>query len=181
MGLSVALFLCSGKESCFHFVNSGGMDQLAYVFSQGMEISPSITLFLLGVIEQATRHSIGCETFLGWWPREDENVPSGASEGYSRLLNLLLQKPRHDVASLVTSVLHRLRFYEVASRYEVCISFCDFLFLGNWWRGRLNAWAHVGANAQVFMIKCLILLYAFISGCCSVCVGRSGCYWEVLH
>ncbi|KAL5742054.1 hypothetical protein ACOSP7_028786 [Xanthoceras sorbifolium] len=121
LGLSVALLLCSGRESCFHFVNSGGMDQLAYVFSHGMENSTSITLLLLGVIEQATRHSIGCEGFLGWWPREDENIPSGISEGYGRLLNLLLQKPCHDVASLVTSVLHRLRFYEVASRYESAV------------------------------------------------------------
>ncbi|KAK2655362.1 hypothetical protein Ddye_008414 [Dipteronia dyeriana] len=121
LGLSVALLLCSGRESCFHFVNSGGMDQLAYVFSHGTGNSSSITLLLLGVIEQATQHSIGCEGFLGWWPREDENIPSGVSEGYSRLLNLLLQKPHHDVASLVISVLHRLRFYEVASRYESAV------------------------------------------------------------
>ncbi|KAJ0027672.1 hypothetical protein Pint_36158 [Pistacia integerrima] len=97
------------------------MDQLAYVFSHDMVNSTTIRLLLLGVIEQATRHSVGCEGFLGWWPREDENIPSGISEGYSRLLNLLLQKPRHDVASLATFVLHRLRFYEVASRYESAV------------------------------------------------------------
>ncbi|XVE96282.1 hypothetical protein REPUB_Repub02eG0207600 [Reevesia pubescens] len=118
LGLNVALFLCSSKESCFHFVNCGGMDQLAYLFDHEMQKSTAITLLLLGVIEQATRHSVGCEGFLGWWPREDENIPSGPSDGYSLLLKLLLQKPRHDVASLATYVLHRLRFYEVVSRYE---------------------------------------------------------------
>ncbi|XVE75858.1 hypothetical protein DITRI_Ditri12bG0125200 [Diplodiscus trichospermus] len=122
LGLNVALFLCSSKESCFHFVNCGGMDQLAYLFDHNMQKSTTITLLLLGVIEQATRHSVGCEGFLGWWPREDENIPSGTSHGYSHLLKLLLQKPRHDVASLATYVLHRLRFYEVVSRYE-----CDVL------------------------------------------------------
>ncbi|XWS66566.1 hypothetical protein CRYUN_Cryun05aG0210500 [Craigia yunnanensis] len=122
LGLNVALFLCSSKESCFHFVNCGGMDQLAYLFDHDMQKSIAITLLLLGIIEQATRHSIGCEGFLGWWPREDENIPSGTSNGYSHLLKLLLQKPRHDVASLATYVLHRLRFYEVISRYE-----CDVL------------------------------------------------------
>ncbi|KAB2034801.1 hypothetical protein ES319_D04G109100v1 [Gossypium barbadense] len=118
LGLNVALFLCSAKESCFHFVNCGGMDQLAYLFDHQMQNSITITLLLLGVIEQATRHSVGCEGFLGWWPREDENIPSGTSDGYSYLLKLLLQKPRHDVASLATYILHRLRFYEVISRYE---------------------------------------------------------------
>ncbi|KAA8516811.1 hypothetical protein F0562_017079 [Nyssa sinensis] len=83
--------------------------------------SSAVTLMLLGVVEQATRNSIGCEGFLGWWPREDENVPSGTSEGYNQLLKLLLQKQRHDVASLATYVLHRLRFYEVASRYECAV------------------------------------------------------------
>lgn len=121
MGLSVALLLCSGRESCFHFVNSGGMEQLAHVFCH-VQSSTATTLLLLGVVEQATRHSFGCEGFLGWWPREDENIPSGTSEAYNRLLNLLLQKPRHDVASLATFVLHRLRFYEVVLRYEVYLS-----------------------------------------------------------
>ncbi|XWS59372.1 hypothetical protein CRYUN_Cryun08bG0115900 [Craigia yunnanensis] len=118
LGLNVALFLCSSKESCFHFVNCGGMDQLAYLFDHNIQKSTAITLLLLGVIEQATRHSVGCEGFLGWWPREDENIPSGTSDGYSHLLKLLLQKPKHDVASLATYVLHRLRFYEVVSRFE---------------------------------------------------------------
>ncbi|KAK8672102.1 hypothetical protein V6N13_110476 [Hibiscus sabdariffa] len=118
LGLNVALFLCSSKESCFHFVNCGGMDQLAYLFDHQLQKSTAITLLLLGVIEQATRHSVGCEGFLGWWPREDEDIPSGTSDGYSHLLKLLLQKPRHDVASLAAYVLHRLRFYEVVSRYE---------------------------------------------------------------
>ncbi|OMO49780.1 Protein virilizer, partial [Corchorus capsularis] len=118
LGLNVALLLCSSKESCFHFVNCGGMDQLAYLFDHEMQKSTAITVLLLGVIEQATRHSVGCEGFLGWWPREDDNIPSGTSDGYSHLLKLLLQKPRHDLASLATYVLHRLRFYEVVSRYE---------------------------------------------------------------
>lgn len=121
--LSVALLLCSGKESCFHFVNGGGMKQLGYIFCHGMQNSSAVTLMLLGVVEQATRHSIGCEGFLGWWPREDENVPSGISEGYNQLLKLLLQKQRHDVASLSTFILHRMRCYEVAARYEVGASF----------------------------------------------------------
>ncbi|KAI4300545.1 hypothetical protein L6164_033913 [Bauhinia variegata] len=76
--LSVALLLCSGRESCFQFVN-------------------------------------------GWWPREDENIPSGISEGYCGLLKLILVKPCHDVASLATYLLHRLRLYEVASRYESAV------------------------------------------------------------
>lgn len=99
------------------------MEQIVHVLCNDLQDSTSATLLLLGVIEQATRHSFGCEGFLGWWPREDENVPSGASEGYSQLLNLLLKKPRHDVASLATHILQRLSFYEVASRYEVVFSF----------------------------------------------------------
>lgn len=95
------------------------MKQLGYVFCNGMQNSSAVTLMLLGVVEQATRNSIGCEGFLGWWPREDENIPSGISESYNQLLKLLLQKQRHDVASIATCILHRLRFYEVASRYEV--------------------------------------------------------------
>ncbi|BBN68858.1 embryo defective 2016, partial [Prunus dulcis] len=114
LGLSVALLLCSGRESCFHFVSGGGMEQLVH-------ISTATTLLLLGVVEKATQHSFGCEGFLGWWPREDENKLSGVSDGYSKLLNLLLQKQRHDVASCATYVLHRLRFYEVASRFECAV------------------------------------------------------------
>lgn len=125
----MALFLCSGRESCFHFVSSGGMEQLAHIFCHDKPNSTATTLLLLGVLEQATRYSIGCEGFFGWWPREDENVPNGTSEGYSQLLKLLLQKPRHDVASLATYVLHRLRFYEFASRYEVCFELCVLICL----------------------------------------------------
>ncbi|XP_058205314.1 protein virilizer homolog isoform X4 [Rhododendron vialii] len=116
--LSAALLLCSGSESCFHFVNSGGMEQLGYIITHDVQNSHAITLMVLGVVEQATRHSIGCEGFLGWWPREDESIPLGTSVGYNELLKLLLQKQPHDVASLATHILHRLRFYEVASRYE---------------------------------------------------------------
>lgn len=116
---SLALLLCSTKESCFHFVNSGCMEKLGYAFSCDMLNSASLRLVLLGVVEQATRHSIGCEGFLGWWPREYDNVPPGNSEGYNQLLKLLLETQRHDVASVVTYILNRLRLYEIASRYEV--------------------------------------------------------------
>ncbi|KAI3918020.1 hypothetical protein MKW92_011960 [Papaver armeniacum] len=121
IGLSLVLLLCSGKESCFQFVNSGGMEQLAGVFCTATKKSTAITLMLLSVVERATRYSIGCEGFLGWWPREDENVPSGYSEGYSHIVKLLLEKQQHDVASLATYILHRLRSYEVASKYESAV------------------------------------------------------------
>ncbi|KAL2900848.1 ATP synthase subunit alpha 2 [Bienertia sinuspersici] len=64
------LILCSGKESCFHYVNGGGMEQLAQFLSQEECESTTVTLMLLGVVEQATRYSVGCEGLLGWWPRE---------------------------------------------------------------------------------------------------------------
>ncbi|KAL6575077.1 hypothetical protein OROMI_012362 [Orobanche minor] len=118
--LSVASLLCSSRESCFHFVNYGGMKQLGYVFTHRMQNSTTLTLLLLGVIERATLYSIGCEGFLGWWPRENESIPDGTSESYNQLLKLLLENQRHDVGSSATSILHRLRFYEVACRYE-CI------------------------------------------------------------
>lgn len=118
--LSAALILCSGKESCFNFVNGGGMKQLNDIFCTKARSSAAI-LMLLGVIEQATRHSIGCEGFLNWWPREDDKIPIGTSDGYNQLLKLLMHKPRHDVASLATYILHRARFYEVASRYEFAV------------------------------------------------------------
>lgn len=118
---SLALFLCLAKESCFHFVNGGGLKQLEHLFSHGQK-SSAVTLMLLGVAEQATRYSFGCEGLLGWWPRDDEKVPSGFSEGYNQLLKLLLQKQRHDVASQSTFILQRLRCYEVASRYEVGVT-----------------------------------------------------------
>lgn len=118
--LSLALLVSSARESCYHFVNSGGMEQLDYAFSSSLLNSSALKLLHLGVIEQATRHSVGCEGFLGWWPREGENIPSGTSERYNQLLKLLLlHNQRHDVASLATYILHRLRFYEVSSRYEV--------------------------------------------------------------
>ncbi|KAL5709091.1 hypothetical protein ACHQM5_019815 [Ranunculus cassubicifolius] len=120
-GLSIALLICSGRETCFHFVNGGGMEQLVHVFFPETHKSTAVILMLLGVIERATRHAIGCEGFLGWWPREDEIVPVGSSEGYSQMLKLLVQKQRHDVASLATYLLHRLHFYETASRYESAV------------------------------------------------------------
>ncbi|XP_010247298.1 PREDICTED: uncharacterized protein LOC104590359 [Nelumbo nucifera] len=119
--LAVVFLLCSTRESCFHFVNGGGMEQLVHIFFHEMPKSTALQLMLLGVIEQATRHAIGCEGFLGWWPREDENVPTGSSEGYNQILKLLLQKQRHDVASLATYILHRLHSYEIVSRYEAAI------------------------------------------------------------
>ncbi|KAL0374797.1 UNVERIFIED_CONTAM: protein virilizer [Sesamum radiatum] len=119
--LSVARLLCSARESCFHFVNYDGMKQLGYIFNHRMQNSTTLTLLLLGVIEQATRHSIGCEGFLGWWPREEESIPVRTSDGYNQLLKLLLENQRHDVASLATYILHRMRFYEVTCRYECAV------------------------------------------------------------
>ncbi|KAF5182700.1 virilizer [Thalictrum thalictroides] len=121
LGLSMALFLCSAKETCFQFVNGGGMEQLVRVFHHGTQKSAAVTLTLLGVIERATRYAIGCEGFLGWWPREDEIVPVGVSEGYSQILKLLLRKQQHGIASVAAYLLHRLRFYEVAARYESAV------------------------------------------------------------
>ncbi|QCE05165.1 Virilizer [Vigna unguiculata] len=121
LGLSMSYLLCSARESCFQFVSGGGMEHLRMFFSKDGQNSTTIMLLLLGVIERATRYSVGCEAFLGWWPREDESIPSGISEGYSHLVKLILSKPRHDVASLATYLLHRLRFYEIASRYESAV------------------------------------------------------------
>ncbi|ESQ49495.1 hypothetical protein EUTSA_v10019873mg [Eutrema salsugineum] len=121
LGLSLAFLLCSGREGCLHFVNYGGMDQLVNLFGHDDQNSTAITLLLLGVVEQATRHAIGCEGFLGWWPREDGSIPSGKSEGYCLLLKLLMQKPCHEVASLAIYILRRLRIYEVISRYEFAV------------------------------------------------------------
>lgn len=125
--LSAALLLCSYKESCFNFVNGGGMKQLSDIFCTKVH-SNAATLILLGVIKQATIHSFGCDGFLNWWPREDDTIPTGTGDGYNQLLRLLMQKPRHDVASLATYILHRARFYEVASRYEVVCLKKNFLF-----------------------------------------------------
>ncbi|KFK37991.1 hypothetical protein AALP_AA3G056000 [Arabis alpina] len=121
LGLSLAFLLCSGREGCLHFVNSGGMDQLVYLFGHDVQNSTTITLLLLGVVEQATRHSVGCEGFLGWWPRQDGSIPSGKSEGYCLLLKLLMQKPCHEVSSLAIYILRRLRIYEVISKYESAV------------------------------------------------------------
>lgn len=119
--LTLAFLVSSARESCYHFVNCGGMEQLGYAFSSSLQNSGALKLLHLGVIEQATRHSVGCEGFLGWWPREDENIPSGTSERYNQLLKLLLHNQQHDVASLATYILHRLQFYEASSRYECTI------------------------------------------------------------
>ncbi|XP_073157771.1 protein virilizer homolog isoform X2 [Henckelia pumila] len=119
--LSVASLLCSSRESCSYFVNYGGMKQLGHVFTHNIQNSTTLTLLVLEAIEQATQHSIGCEGFLGWWPREKESIPSGISDGYNQLLKLLLKNQRHDVASLATYILHRMRFYEIASRYEFSV------------------------------------------------------------
>lgn len=107
------------------------MDQLVYLFGHDVQNSTTITLLLLGVVEQATRHSVGCEGFLGWWPREDGSIPSGKSEGYCLLLKLLMQKPCHEVASLAIYILRRLRIYEVISRYEVLSILRIFFFVGS--------------------------------------------------
>ncbi|KAJ7957710.1 Embryo defective protein [Quillaja saponaria] len=154
--LSVCLLLCTGRESCFQFVNGGGMKHLATYFSHESENSIAVMLLLLGVIERATRHSIGCEGFLGWWPHEDENICSGISEGYSQLLKLLLSKSRHDIASLATYVLHRLRFYEVASRYESAV----LSVLGNLSAvGRVtNVTLNMLASAEIQLKKLLKLI-----------------------
>lgn len=100
------------------------MEQLTQVVCNDLQNSAAVVLLLLGVMEQATGHSIGCEGLLGWWPREDENIPMGTSKGYNQLLKKLLQKPRHDVASVAIYVLRRLRTYEVASKYEVWFYCC---------------------------------------------------------
>ncbi|XP_020597911.1 uncharacterized protein LOC110037579 [Phalaenopsis equestris] len=121
LGLSMALLVCSSSESCFHFVNGGGMEQIVTLLGDEMQSSTAFTLLLLGVIENATRHAVGCEGFLGWWPRNDDNVPATKSEGYCNLLKLLLRKRRHDVAYIASYILHRLRCYEIAARYEFSV------------------------------------------------------------
>ncbi|XP_038985471.1 protein virilizer homolog isoform X2 [Phoenix dactylifera] len=118
---SIVLVLCSSRESCFHFVDNGGMEQIVDLFCYEAQNSTAITLILLGIVEHATRHGIGCDGFLGWWPRGDENVPVGKSEGYCYLLKLLLGWQRHDVASRVTYILHRLHFYETVSKFEAAV------------------------------------------------------------
>lgn len=119
--LGLALLFCCWGKGCFHFVNIGGMETIVRLLDCEMQNSPAVVLMLLGVVECATRHGIGCEGFLGWWPRGNESYPDGNSNGYSILLRLLLGKQRHDVASLASYILHRLRVYEVAARYESAV------------------------------------------------------------
>ncbi|CAN6304538.1 unnamed protein product [Urochloa humidicola] len=122
LSLSLVLLLCSSKESCFYFIGSGGMDQIINLLCWKKPKSAATTLLLLGIVEHATRHAFGCEAFLGWWPRTDHNsIPVGSSDGYCSLLKLLLEKERHDIASLATYVLQRLRFYEILSKYESAV------------------------------------------------------------
>lgn len=64
LGLSMAYLLCSGRESCFQFVNSGGMQQIEMFFLNDGQDSTTITLLFLGVVERATRYTVGCETFF---------------------------------------------------------------------------------------------------------------------
>ena len=120
MSLSLVLLICSSKESCFYFVDAGGMEQIVNLLCWKTPKSTATTLLLLGILENATRHGVGCEAFLGWWPRSDkDSIPTGSSDGYCSLLKLLLEKERHDIASRATYLLQRLRFYEILSRYEV--------------------------------------------------------------
>lgn len=96
------------------------MEQIINLLCWKTSISPATTLLVLGIVEHATRYVVGCEAFLGWWPRSDDNnIPIGSSVGYCSLLKLLLENERHDIACLATYVLQRLRFYEILSRYEV--------------------------------------------------------------
>lgn len=125
----MVILLCSARESCCHFINCGGMEQLAAMLGHLLHGSTAYVLVLLGAVDIATQHAIGCEGFLGWWPREDENVPTSNSEGYSNLLKLLFTKQRHDVASLATNILQRLRFYESASKYEVSVHFLEAVLM----------------------------------------------------
>ncbi|CAM0910585.1 unnamed protein product [Alopecurus aequalis] len=120
--LSLVLLICSSKESCFYFVDAGGMEQIVNLLCWKTPKSTATTLLLLGIVENATRHGVGCEAFLGWWPRSDQNsIPTGSSDGYCSLLKLLLEKERHDIASRATYLLQRLRFYEILSRYESAV------------------------------------------------------------
>ncbi|KAL6659179.1 hypothetical protein ACP70R_003219 [Stipagrostis hirtigluma subsp. patula] len=122
VSLSLVLLLCSSKESCFYFIDTGGMEQIINLLCSKTPKSAATTLLLLGIVEHATRYGFGCEAFLGWWPRSDHNgIPIGSSDGYCSLLKLLLEKERHDIASLATYVLQRLRFYEILSKYESAV------------------------------------------------------------
>ncbi|EER93923.2 hypothetical protein BDA96_01G201900 [Sorghum bicolor] len=119
LSLSLVLLLCSSKESCFYFVDTGGMEQIINLLCWKTPKSAATTLLLLGIVEHATRNGFGCEAFLGWWPQtEHSSIRVASSNGYCSLLKLLLEKERHDIASLATYVLQRLRFYEILSKYE---------------------------------------------------------------
>ncbi|XP_057830366.2 protein virilizer homolog isoform X1 [Cryptomeria japonica] len=117
-GLSMVHLLCTDTEGCCQFVKAGGMQYLINVLQHDLGRSTSTTLLALGVVEHACRYAVGCEAFLGWVRRKGESVPTGTSEGYSTLLKLLLQRPRHSVACLVTKLLHRLRAYEIMVKFE---------------------------------------------------------------
>ncbi|XP_031496398.1 protein virilizer homolog isoform X2 [Nymphaea colorata] len=119
--LSVVTILCSSKEGCIQFINGAGMNYLSCLFLDDTPRSTGTSLMLLGVIECITRHAIGCEAFLGWWPRPDVNVPAGTSDGYCYILKLLLHKQRHDIASLAMYILRRLRLYEIAAKFESAV------------------------------------------------------------
>ncbi|KAL5992966.1 hypothetical protein ACLOJK_013886 [Asimina triloba] len=153
VGLGMVLLLCSGRESCFHFIDVGGMEHVTHFLSHEAQRSATMTLMLLAIVECATRYAVGCEGFLGWWPRKDDNVPLDSSDGYSQLLKLLLQWQRHDVASLATYILQRLSLYEVASRYEV------FAY-------------------RVLLSQQLLTAVYFLAVCNIVCAGRYLCCWE---
>ncbi|KAJ3682983.1 hypothetical protein LUZ60_013210 [Juncus effusus] len=121
LALALILLLCFSKEGCLHFSKIGGMNKIIQLISQETKESTFITLLVVSIIECGTRHGIGCESFLGWSPAGGGPVPVRTSQGYSCLLRLLLEKQRHDVASLATYVLHRLHFYETLSRFESAI------------------------------------------------------------
>ena len=96
------------------------MEQIINLLCWKTPKSAATTLLLLGIVEHATRNGFGCEAFLGWWPQtEHSSIRVASSNGYCSLLKLLLEKERHDIASLATYVLQRLRFYEILSKYEV--------------------------------------------------------------
>ncbi|KAH9287987.1 hypothetical protein KI387_032104, partial [Taxus chinensis] len=117
-GLSMVHLLCTDTEGCCQFVKAGGMQHLINVLLHYLGRSTVITLLTLGVVERACRYAVGCEAFLGWVRRKGEIIATGTSEGYSTLLKLLLQRPRHNIACLVTSILHRLRAYEIMVKFE---------------------------------------------------------------
>ena len=122
-GLSTMHLLCTDIEGCHQFVEAGVMQHLVGILQHDLGRSTATSLMVLGVIERACRYAVGCEALLGWFPREGGNVPNGASEGYSTLLRLLLQRQRHDIACLTSHILHRLRAYEIIIVFEVL--FCS--------------------------------------------------------